>query len=160
MCVVVSRAHLQRSRKSGSSPGARGGTAGAAARSGSAQKCWRWPAKNPADGDGRLAGPDRARGTWQSCLPPSRQGPCQGCQGCDGAKCMSCDLVYVSRSCVFSVFNGAERCGEVRCGAERCGAASTERSDEAARGKHQRDPKVFTIQQTCHYLRPFWGVTP
>ena len=37
----------------------------------------RTSARNPADGDG----PDRALGTWQSCLPPSRQVPCQGCQG-------------------------------------------------------------------------------
>ena len=32
-------------------PDARGGTAGAVALSESAQKCWRWPAGNPADGD-------------------------------------------------------------------------------------------------------------
>ena len=40
----------------------------------------------------------------------------------------------------------------------RSGAANTERSDddlEAERGKHQRDPKVFTNQQTCHYLAHF-----
>ena len=60
MCVVA-RAHRQKSQRSASSPGARGGTAGAAARSESAQKCWRWPAGNPADGDG----PDRAPCTWQ-----------------------------------------------------------------------------------------------
>ena len=55
------------------------------------------------------------------------------------------------------IFNGAKRCGGVRCEAMRCGAANTKRSDddEEERGKHQRDPKVFTIQQTCHYLRPF-----
>ena len=66
---MVARAHLQKSRRSVSSPGARGGTAGAAARYESAQKCWRWPARNPADGDG----PDRAPCTLQSCLPPSRR---------------------------------------------------------------------------------------
>ena len=61
------------------------------------------------------------------------------------------------------IFNGAKRCGGVRCEAMRCGAMrsgaeNTERSDddlEEERGEHQRDPKVFTIQQTCHYLRPF-----
>ena len=40
----------------------------------------------------------------------------------------------------------------------RSGAANTERSDddlEEERGKHQRDPKVFTHQQTCHYLDHF-----
>jgi hypothetical protein len=43
-------------------------------------------------------------------------------------------------------------------GAERCGAANTERSDddlEEERGEHQRDPKVFTNQQTWHYLDQF-----
>jgi hypothetical protein len=50
--------------------------------------------------------------------------------------------------------NGAKRCG----GAMRSGAANTERSDddlEEERGKHQRDPKVFTNQQTWHYLDQF-----
>ena len=40
----------------------------------------------------------------------------------------------------------------------RSGAANTERSDDnlgEERGKHQRDPKVFTNQQTCHYLDHF-----
>ena len=39
----------------------------------------------------------------------------------------------------------------------RSGAANTKRSDddEEERGKHQRDPKVFTNQQTCHYLDHF-----
>ena len=39
----------------------------------------------------------------------------------------------------------------------RSGAANTERSDddEQERGKHQRDPKVFTNQQTWHYLDHF-----
>ena len=81
---------------------------------------------------------------------------------CDGVKCMSCDLnVCMSVSCS----NGAKRCGGLlhgfRCEAMRCGAENTKRSDddEEERGKHQRDPKVFTIQQTCHYLRPFWGAT-
>ena len=58
-------------------PGARGGAAAAAARYESAQKCWRWPARNPADGDG----PDRPPCTWQSFLPPSRRGPCPGGRG-------------------------------------------------------------------------------
>ena len=55
------------------------------------------------------------------------------------------------------IFNGAKRCGGVRCEAMRCGAANTKRSDddEEERGKHQRDPKVFTNQQTCHYLDHF-----
>ena len=57
---------------------------------------------------------------------------------CDGAKCMSRNVVSVS------CLNGAKRCGRVRCGAERCGVANTERSDEEARGKQQRDPKVST----------------
>ena len=39
-----------------SAPGARVGTAGVAARNESAQKCWRWPAGSPDDGDD----PDRA----------------------------------------------------------------------------------------------------
>jgi hypothetical protein len=40
----------------------------------------------------------------------------------------------------------------------RSGAENTERSDddlEEERGKHQRDPKVFTNQQTWHYLDQF-----
>ena len=74
---MVAHAHRQKSRRSESSRGARGGTAGAAARYESAQKCWRLPARNPADCDG----PGRAPCTWQSCLPPCRQGPCPGCRG-------------------------------------------------------------------------------
>ena len=80
-------------------------------------------------------------------------------RGCEGVKCMSCDLdVCLSVSCS----NDAMRCGGFRCEAKRCGAENTKRSgdDEEERGKHQRDPKVFTLQQTCPYLRPIWGVTP
>ena len=56
-----------------------------------------------------------------------------------------------------SCSNGAKRCGGGRCEALRSGAANTKRSDddEEERGKHQRDPKVFTNQQTCHYLDQF-----
>ena len=59
------------------SPGARVGTAGAAAPNEPARKCWRWPARSPGDGDG----PDTAPCTWQSSVPPSRQGPYLGCLG-------------------------------------------------------------------------------
>ena len=45
---------LEKARRQ--SPGARGGKAGAAARSGSAQKCWRWPARNPAEVGGGEGG--------------------------------------------------------------------------------------------------------
>ena len=57
-----------------------------------------------------------------------------------------------------TVRSDAAEVGAKRCGAERSGAANTERSDddlEEGRGKHQRDPKVFTNQQTCHYLDHF-----
>merc|ERR1712216_909544 len=73
---------------------------------------------------------------------------------CDGVKCMS----VISMSVCLYLVNGAKRCGGGRCGAMRSGAANTERSDddlEEERGKHQRDPKVFTNQQTCHYLDHF-----
>ena len=42
---MVAHARRQKSRRSASSPGARVGTAGAAARNESAQKCWRWLAE-------------------------------------------------------------------------------------------------------------------
>ena len=73
---------------------------------------------------------------------------------CDGVKCMSA----ISMSVSLYLVNGAKRCGGGRCGAMRSGAANTERSDddlEEERGKHQRDPKVFTNQQTWHYLDQF-----
>ena len=73
---------------------------------------------------------------------------------CDGVKCMS----VISMSVCLYLVNGAKRCGGGRCGAMRSGAANTERSDddlEEERGKHQRDPKVFTNQQTWHYLDQF-----
>ena len=41
---MVAHAHRQKSQRNVSSPGARVGTAGAAARNESARKCWRWPA--------------------------------------------------------------------------------------------------------------------
>ena len=49
---MVAHAHRQKSQRNVSSPGARVETAGAAARNESARKCWQWPARNPADGDG------------------------------------------------------------------------------------------------------------
>ena len=69
-----------------------------------------------------------------------------------------CDLnVCMSVSCQ-TVRSDAAKVVAERCGAMRSGAANTERSDddlEEERGKHQRDPKVFTHQQTCHYLDHF-----
>ena len=59
-----------------------------------------------------------------------------------------------------SYLNGAKRCGGVRCEAERYGAANTDRSDEAARGKHQRDPKVFTHSTNESLSSTLPGVTP
>ena len=71
---------------------------------------------------------------------------------------MSCDLnVCMSVSCQ-TVRSDAAEVGAKRCGAVRSGAANTERSDddlEEGRGEHQRDPKVFTNQQTRHYLDHF-----
>ena len=57
----------------------------------------------------------------------------------------------------YLLFNEAKRCGAERFGAERSDAMRriTERSDEATRGKHQRDPKVFSLKPTSHYLSLF-----
>ena len=80
-----------------------------------------------------------------------------------GVRCTSETYIFfclyydeaVTHGCMYQR-SEAMRCGEVRCGAERCDAENNgERSDEATRGKHQRDPKVFSLKPTSHYLSLF-----